>query len=111
VQTVAELHSFRRHAEAAGMQEEEIAVLISYLAENPKAGDEIQGTGGCRKLRWARRGKGKSGGYRAITFFTGEEMPLFLVTAFGKGEKANLTQAERNALRTLTKQIAREYAE
>jgi hypothetical protein len=76
------------------------------LAVNPEAGDEIVGTGGCRKFRWAGRGKGKSGGYRTITFYSGEMMPVFLVTVFGKGEKSNLTAKERGQLKTLTKQIA-----
>jgi hypothetical protein len=40
-------------------------------------------------LRVAGRGKGKSGGYRAITFYSGTALPVFLITVFGKGEKAN----------------------
>ena len=67
-------------------------------------------TGGCRKLRVAGRGKGKSGGYRTITFFSGEMMPVFLITVFGKGEKSNLDKAERNKLRVLTKLISEEYS-
>jgi hypothetical protein len=50
------------------MTEDEIDNLVDFLAENPTAGDLIVGTGGCRKLRVAGRGKGKSGGYRTITF-------------------------------------------
>nr|WP_288200189.1 hypothetical protein [uncultured Pleomorphomonas sp.] len=60
------------------MTEEERSELISFLADNPMAGDEIVGTGGCRKLRVAGRGKGKSGGYRTITFFSGNMLPVFL---------------------------------
>ena len=41
---------------------EEKENLISYLSEHPNAGDLIQRTGGIRKLRWAKEGKGKSGG-------------------------------------------------
>jgi hypothetical protein len=106
---VCELHSFRRAAAAAGMSEEEVSNLVSFLSANVLAGDEIVGTGGCRKLRLAGRGKGESGGYRVVTFFTGESLPVFLITVFGKGEKADLTQGERNALRTLTSEIAEEY--
>jgi hypothetical protein len=92
------------------MSEDEIDKLVSYLAGNPTAGDEISGTGGCRKLRVAGRGKGKSGGYRTITFYTGQNMPVFLVTVFGKGEKSNLTPQEKAALKVLTKKIATEYS-
>ena len=106
---VCETHAFRRAAAKAGMSEDDIFALVGYLAENPTAGDVIVGTGGCRKLRWAGRGKGKSGGYRTITFYSGAMMPLYLLTVFGKGEKANLSDAECNALRTMTKAIAAEH--
>lgn len=107
--TVCELHSFRRAAADAGMSDEGIQALVMFLAANPMAGDEMAGTGGCRKLRVAGRGKGKSGGYRTITFYSGVEMPVFLITVFSKGEKANLTKQERNALASMTKQIVDAY--
>lgn len=107
--TVCELHSFRRAAADAGMSGEEIQALVMFLAANPMAGDEMAGTGGCRKLRVAGRRKGKSGGYRTITFYSGVEMPVFLITVFSKGEKANLTKQERNALASMTKQIVDAY--
>jgi len=69
----------------------------------------MQGTGGCRKVRVAGKGRGKSGGYRVITFFTGPDLPVFLITVFGKGETANLTKAERNELAKLTKILVAEY--
>lgn len=106
---VCETHAFRRAAAQAGMSEDDIFALVSYLAENPTAGDVIRGTGGCRKLRWAGRSKGKSGGYRTITFYSGAMMPVYLLTVFGKGERANLSDAECNALRALTKAIAVEH--
>ena len=82
---MAETHAFRRQAEAAGMTEAEIDDLILFLAGNPEAGEVIPGTGGCRKVRVSGRGKGKSGGYRTITFYSGPDMPLFLLAAFSKG--------------------------
>jgi hypothetical protein len=107
--TVAQTKAFEKSADDAGMSEEEIEDLISYLAENPMAGDEMEGTGGCRKIRVAGRGKGKSGGYRTVTFYSGENLPVFLITVFGKGEKSNLTPKEKAAIRTLTKAIVTEY--
>jgi hypothetical protein len=91
------------------MPEEDIYEVVSMLAENLAAGDEIAGTGGCRKVRVAGRGKGKSGGFRMITFFTGDALPVFLVTAFSKGERANLARSELNKLRDLTKTIVATY--
>lgn len=108
--TVCETQAFRRAAKDAGMSEEEIADLVTYLANNPTAGDEMAGTGGCRKVRVAGRGKGKSGGYRSITFYTGTDLPVFLLTVFSKGEKANLSQKERNGLAVLTKMLVEEYS-
>ena len=107
--TVCELHSFRRAASDAGMSEDEIRRLVDYLAQNPTAGDEMAGTGGCRKLRVAGRGKGKSGGYRSITFYTGPEMPVFLITVFSKGDRANLTAKERHSLSNMTASLVVEY--
>lgn len=93
------------------MSEDDISDLIDYLAENPEAGDEIVGTGGCRKVRFSIRGnnKGKSGGVRTITFYSGESLPVFLITVFAKGQKVSLTKAERNALESMTKAIVGEY--
>jgi hypothetical protein len=110
--TVSELKTFRRSAEASGMSESDIEDLVNHLAANPEAGDPIEGTGGCRKLRFAIRGnnKGKSGGVRTITLFSGESMPVFLVTVFGKSQRVNLSKAERNGLKKLSEQIVQEYA-
>jgi hypothetical protein len=107
--TVCELKTFRRNALDAGMTQEDIDGLVDFLSRAPTAGDEIPGTGGCRKLRVAGRGKGKSGGYRTITFYSGESMPVFLLTVFSKGERSDLSQAERNDLAALTKVLVSEY--
>ena len=45
-----------------------------------------------RKLRWARDGRGKSGGERVIYYFHSEAMPLYLLTMFAKNERANLSK-------------------
>lgn len=112
MQTITELYSFRKDAEAAGMSEEDIHDLISHLAKYPDAGDEIEGTGGCRKLRFAIRGnnKGKSGGVRTITLYSGESMPVFLITAFGKSQQVSLSKKERNELKKFSAAITEAYS-
>ena len=100
--SIAELPEFSRNA-AGILSAEEIQALISHLAQNPKAGVLIPGTGGIRKLRWARAGMGKSGGTRVIYYFHDERIPLYLLSAFGKGEKTNLSKAEANELAKLVK--------
>jgi hypothetical protein len=75
---------------------------VLTLAENPPAGDLMKETGGCRKVRTAKDGEGKSGGYRVITWFGGADVPVFSLTVFAKGQRANLSKKERNALAKLT---------
>jgi mRNA-degrading endonuclease RelE of RelBE toxin-antitoxin system len=100
--TVAEMPEFSRNA-AGLLRGAEIQALINHLAEHPLAGVLLVGTGGVRKLRWAREGMGKSGGVRVIYYFHSERIPLYLLTVFGKNEKANLTKAEASALSKLVK--------
>ena len=101
---VTETESFQKKiAKLLSIEEKEN--LISYLSEHPKAGDLIQGTGGIRKLRWAKGAKGKSGGVRVIYFFHSEVMPLYLLAVFGKNEKANITSEEKNHLSKAVKEL------
>jgi hypothetical protein len=109
MQTIVETPTFQRSAAQAGMTEKEIVQLIDYLAANPDAGDEIKGTGGCRKVRVAGRGKGKRGGYRVITFFSGPLIPLFLFHVYSKADRDDLDGKQRNALRVVTKEIVETY--
>ena len=83
--------------------------LVNFLAEHPTVGDLMQGAGGARKLRWGAKGRGKSGGARAISFYAGPDVPVFLIAIFGKNEKANLSKAERNELRDVLADIAAAY--
>ena len=98
--TVAELSEYIRTADKL-LSEGERQDIIRYLAEQPKDGDLMEGTGGVRKLRWRRGGQGKSGGVRIIYYFHDEGMPLYLLTLFAKGDRANLTKGERNELAEL----------
>ena len=43
-------------------------------------------------------GKGKSGGYRIVTFYEDADMPVFLLDVYSKDSQANLSKAERNEL-------------
>jgi hypothetical protein len=111
MQTVLETPTFERSAERAGISDDERADIVSLLSANPTAGEIIPETGGARKLRFRARGRGKSGGYRVITYWAGEDIPVFLLVAYAKGVKANLTKAERNALREELSRLAEDYRE
>lgn len=102
--TIAETGAFQRKI-ARLLSEQEREDLIAYLSVNPNAGALMEGTGGIRKLRWARAGSGKSGGIRVIYYFHDESMPLYLLAAFGKNEKANLSKEERNLLAKAVKEL------
>ena len=95
--TVADLPEYLRAA-ARLLADADRRAIIHHLAAHPEAGDLIEGTGGVRKLRWARDGRGKRGGVRVIYYFHSEAMPLYLLTMLAKNERANLSKAERNAL-------------
>lgn len=87
------------------MGDEERYDLISMLASDPTAGDVMIGTGGCRKVRVRKPGTGKSGGYRVVTYFGGGDIPLVLLTLFGKNERTNLDRAERNSLKAMVARL------
>jgi hypothetical protein len=58
----------------------------------------IQGTGGIRKLRWARQGRGKSAGVRIVYYFHNDIMTRYLLTVFGKNENSNFSVDEKQSL-------------
>lgn len=88
------------------MTEVERAAVVDVIARTPKLGELIVGSGGCRKVRVAGRGFGKSGGYRVITYYGGEAVPVFLLWVLSKGRAANLTDAQVNTLAQLTRTLA-----
>ena len=81
-----------------GLGDDELSQLQEILLQNPKAGNVIRGTKGLRKIRIAFKGQGKSSGGRvAYADFTVYEV-IYLITAYPKNEKDNLSKAERNAI-------------
>lgn len=87
----------------------EVKELIDYLSDYPESGDLIPGTGGVRKLRWARQGMGKSGGSRVIYFYHNDSIPLFLLTVYAKNQKDNLSATQKNELKGLLQTLVKNY--
>ena len=108
--TIAETEPFQRKV-AGLLSGTEKSELIAYLSMRPQAGVLIRGTGGIRKLRWARIGQGKSGGVRVIYYFHNPEMPLYLLTVFGKNEKANISAEEKNILAKTVKKLLKYWSQ
>jgi hypothetical protein len=109
VHTVIETQEFIRASQAAGMTRDEVSELVSVLALNPSAGVVIEGTGGCRKLRFAKQGRGKSGGVRVITFYADDDIPVFLLTVFAKSDADNLSAAGKAVMRKVAKEIVKAF--
>lgn len=84
----AETAIFQRYA-AAIWTDAERCQFIDWIANNPLAGDIIQGSGGCRKVRWSRSGMGKRGGARII-YFNGTEGRVWLLIVYTKTKFDNL---------------------
>lgn len=103
--TVVETPPFLTSAAKAGMTEAERTIAIDLIAANPETGDVISGGGGVRKVRIPGRGKGKSGGYRILTYFMAPKRPVFLLWVLNKSKAANLTDAQTAALKAAAKEI------
>mgnify|MGYP001581632856 CR=1 FL=1 len=92
--TIAETEAYKASVKLAKISIEEQVAIVDFLALNPSAGDLIVGSGGCRKLRFARKGKGKSGGYRIITYFANINRPLILMLAYSKTQTEDLKKEQ-----------------
>ena len=97
--TVCEMTAFVRKADKLWSSEERDE-FIDFISRNPDAGDLIEGTGGARKVRWARSGMGKRGGTRVITYFCDETMPVFLFTLYAKNERSDIGPEDKRTLTT-----------
>jgi hypothetical protein len=108
VQTVVEIPGCLRVAEAifSAMERDRIVLMV---ASDPECGELMQGTGGFRKVRVGRSGMGKRGGARVVYILRNEAFPIFLVTAYAKNEKENLTKKERNDLAKRADEIFAKY--
>ena len=105
--TVAGTTTLSRQA-AKLFSEGEKRELIDRPAEHPLAGDEIPGTGGVRKMRFAASGRGKRGGVRVIYFNGGERVPVYALLAYARAAKTDLNPRERRAAAALTAAIRRQ---
>ena len=88
--TVIETPLFLRYA-AEVWDDEERETFVDWIASHPTAGDLIPGTGGLRKVRWARAGMGKRGGARAVYFIRNRQGEIVLLLAYAKAKFDNLS--------------------
>ena len=96
-----ELPSFRNVWKSMGLADRDLRRLQEELLADPRLGNVMQGTGGICKMRFAFENQGKSNSVRVIYVDFVIYEKLYLLTAYPKSEKDNLTKAERNELKKL----------
>ena len=93
-----EVTTFRRSA-AKLLDDDALAALQTMLMLRPDAGDIIPGTGGLRKVRVPAKGKGKRGGGRVIYYWIMSDDQIFLLYAYAKNERTDITPQQARLLR------------
>lgn len=96
-----ELPMFRSKWKMLGLNDDDLIRLQLELLSDSKVGAVMQGTGGVRKMRFAFEHRGKSGSLRVIYVDFEVYEKIFLITAYSKEEKDNLSNSERNELRQM----------
>ena len=96
-----ELPIFRSRWKDMGLNDDDLKRLQEELLADPKIGAVMRGTGGVRKMRFAFEQRGKSGSVRVIYVDFEVYEKIFLITAYPKNEKDNLTDAERKEIKQM----------
>lgn len=95
------LPEFDKQWKAMNLTDDDLRRLENLILENPELGDVMQGTGGLRKLRFSFSDRGKSGSSRVCYINIVRKEKIFLITAYPKNVKDNLSKAERNNIKQL----------
>ena len=95
------LPEFDKQWKAMNLTDDDLRRLENLIPENPELGDVMQGTGGLRKLRFSFSDRGKSGSSRVCYINIVRKEKIFLITAYPKNVKDNLSKAERNNIKQL----------
>jgi hypothetical protein len=98
--SVAETGIFARAVEEF-WDDQELWEFVDWISVNYDHGDVIPGSGGVRKVRWRRPGSGKRGGVRVIYFVKRERGKLWLLTAYAKSTRDNLSIGAIRRMREL----------
>lgn len=93
------------------LTEQERAALREAIASNPGVHPVIRGTGGVRKARWSRQGKGKSGGVRVIYYYWTWDDEVYLLYIYAKSEQADMSAADRKAVKAFVEGLKRARGE
>lgn len=105
IRLFVETSEFTKSWRKLGLTDEDLWDLEDFLVQHPDFGDVIQGTGGLRKMRWAAKGKGKRGGSRVCYVDLVLKEKIYLIAAFSKNQKADLTEPEKREIKDLIKRL------
>ena len=76
------------------LNDDEREAFAVFIAQNPTAGSVVRGSGGVRKVRWAQKGSGKSGGSRIIYYNRLKNGEIWLLTLYTKSERSTIPAHE-----------------
>lgn len=96
-----QLPIFTKAWEYMGLSDAHLRDLESLILSNPDGGDIIPGSGGARKIRFQIPDKGKRGGARVIYVDFIQIEKVYLITAYPKSEKSNLSPKEINTIKEI----------
>lgn len=105
------LPEFDKNWASMGLNDNDLRRLQEELLFNPEKGDVMQGTGGLRKLRFAFEGQGKSGSVRVCYVDFVIYRSIYLITAYPKSEKENLSKSERSSISKMIKALENTLSE
>ena len=88
------------------LTDDEREAFAVFIAQNPKAGSVVRGSGGVRKVRWAREGSGKSGGARVVYYNRLDSGEIWLLTLYAKSDRSTIPAHE---LRMIKEVIDRDW--
>ena len=95
------LPEFDKRWKELNLTDNDLKRLQSELLTNPQVGAVMKGPGRLRKMRFAFENRGKSGSIRVLYVDFLDYEKIYLITAYTKNEKDNLSKAEANEVKTL----------
>ena len=93
------LPEFDKQWKALGFSDDDLKALQEELTIDPYKGKLMKGTGGLRKIRVAFEDRGKSGSARVCYVDFAVYEKIYMITAYPKSEKDNLSKEECNDIR------------
>ncbi|MGE0338668.1 MAG: type II toxin-antitoxin system RelE/ParE family toxin [Xanthobacteraceae bacterium] len=109
MQCVIQTDDFASAAKHAGLSEADVFAIEALVAADPTIGALIPGTGGARKFRVPAKGRGKRSGARVVSYYAADDVPVFLLDVYVKGDRIDLSQKERNELKLILGSLAESY--